>query len=667
MSSNPPSLSLDFETASLADLKRVGAKAYSLHPSTRVLCMAYSFDGGNTVHMWREGQPFPEAVRDHVLWGRTVRGWNVSFEWHIWNNTLLRQIGLDPHVYHLSLAQLDDTMAAAAYWGLPLSLDAAGPAAGVSVFKDKAGHSLMMRMCRPRTHNVLTGDVVWWHETDPAKFDQLCDYCAQDVRVEAAIAATLPPVPASERHVWVLDQRINNRGVGLDPDLALKLQGLAFAAAGQANVEISRITSNTVRTVTSSAALLAYLQAAGYPYDNLKKDTVAKRLDEDDCLGVERDLLELRAENAKTSAAKLQAMLDATTDRQTIGSVYGMLQYYGASRTGRWAGRLIQMQNLPRGEIKNTEAAIAMILAGGTFEMIEALFGTVMAVVTSCLRGCIVARPGKKLVVADFSQIEARVLPWLAGQTDLLDVFASGRDVYVRAASDIFGVPEDQVTPDQRQIGKVAILALGFGGGAGAFIKMADVYGISLTTDRADNIKSAWRTANPDIVNFWWECDRAARSAIQNPAQQFTAAGGKVTFGMLGNHLICRLPSGRHLVYRDAQLLPSMDRRGQLEITYMGVDQYTRKWTRLRTYGGKLVENIVQAVARDLMAHVLVEADRAGMMPILTIHDEVLCEEDEHVADASLALLLRLMATPPVWAGGIPLKGEGWVGYRYKK
>lgn len=663
-----PTLSIDFETASLRELKRSGAKAYAQDPSTRVLCMAYTFDGGATVDVWRIGQPFPASVVAHVAAGRTVRAWNASFEWHIWNETLSRQIVLPRgQVFPaLSLNQLDDTMAAAAYWGLPLSLDAAGPAAGVTAKKDKAGHSLMLRMCRPRTMNVLTGAVTWWHEEDPVKFQQLCDYCAQDVRVEAAIAQTLFPVPPSERWVWTLDQIINARGVGLDPKAAMSLQNIAHAAAKKANQYLHRLTNGQVPTITSTAAMLAYLKTLGYPHDNLRKDTVAKRLDDETCRGLEREILELRAENAKTSAAKLQAMLDATSDRTGIGSVYGMLQYYGASRTGRWAGRLIQMQNLPRGDIKNVDAALAMIIAGADIDTVEALFGPAMSVITSCLRGCITARPGKALVVADFSQIEARVLPWLSGQTDLLHVFSSGEDVYVKAAADIYNVRPEDVTKAQRQIGKVAILALGFGGGAHAFVKMAEVYGVDISPERADEIKLAWRAVNPHTVQFWWDCDNAARMAIRNPAGVYRAAGGRVQFSMLGPHLVCRLPSGRHLVYREARIQPNPD-GGRDEISYMGVDQYTRKWSRLRTYGGKLVENIVQAVARDLMAHVLVEADRSGLHPVLTVHDEGLCEEDEDRADAALATLLQLMATPPGWAAGIPLKGEGWIGHRYKK
>lgn len=670
MTKYAPVLSIDFETASLVDLKRTGARAYSLHPSTQVLCMAYTFDGGQTVRVWRIGQPFPHDILEFVAAGGTVRGWNVGFEWLIWNNTLLRQLFLHhSYTYALSLNQLEDTMAAAAYWGLPLSLDAAGPAAGLTVQKDKAGHALMMRMCRPRSVDPVSGKVVWWHDTDSQKFEALCRYCEQDVRVEAAIAATLPPVPRAERDIWVLDQQINARGVGLDTDLAMKLQALARQVASAANARINALTGGAVRSVTSTAALLAYVQAVGYPHADLKKDTVAKRLDEPECTGLERTLLELRADTAKTSAAKLQAMLDACTERLGTGSVYGMLQYYGASRTGRWAGRLIQMQNLPRGSIKNVIAAVNMVLSGASLDMIEALFGSGMGVITSLLRSCIVARPGHKLVVADYSQIEARVLPWLAGQNDVLDVFASGRDLYIYTASRVTGTPESQIDKESplRQLGKVLVLACGFGMSGGKFRATAEGYNIFLSEAEADKAVRDWRGVNDKVVAFWWECDRAARNAIANPSQQFQAAGGRITYGMVGNHLVCRLPSGRHLVYRDARLVPNPDRPGQDDISYMGVDQYTRKWTRLRTYGGKLVENIVQAVARDIMADTLLRAAKDGMRPILTVHDELLCEEPESHADGRLAHLLKLMAAPPAWAAGLPLKGEGWVGDRYKK
>lgn len=661
-------LSIDFETASLLDLRRTGAKLYSMHPSTRVLCMSYSFDRGKTVHRWRIGTPFPQAVLEHVANARRVRAWNASFEWHIWNNTLLRQIGA-PEVMSLSLAQLDDTMAAAAYWGLPLSLDAAGPAIGLSITKDKDGHRLMMQMCKPRRVDPVAGTASWWHEDDPAKLERLMDYCDRDVEVEAGVAERILSLPDAERRVWVMDQLINDRGVGLDLDLVLRLKNLAEVSAQRANDDMARLTHGAVRTVTSAAALLSYLKDnTDYPEDNLRRATIEARLDEPDCTGLERDLLELRIDAARTSAAKLQAMLDACGTRGEIGSVYGMLQYYGASRTGRWAGRLIQMQNMPRGVIKNVDAAISMIKAGADVDMIEAIFGPAMGVISSCLRGCIVARKDRHLVVADFSQIEARVLPWLAGQNDILQVFASGRDVYIYTAAKTTGKPEGSINKDDplRQFGKVLVLACGYGMSGKKFRATAEGYRVYLSEAEADQAVKDWRNANTHIVQFWWDCDSAARAVIQG--NQKVVDVGAVRFAMLGRDLCVRLPSGRILTYRDAKVRDNPDRPGSTEITYMGIDQYTRRWTRLRTYGGKLVENIVQAVARDLMAHSMQEAERQGIRDIiLTVHDEMLAEEVEDKAEATLNQLLSIMSTSPQWAADLPLEGAGWHGPRYKK
>jgi DNA polymerase bacteriophage-type len=656
----PVELSIDFETASTADLKRVGAKAYSLDPNTQVLCMAYSFDGGQTVAIWRIGTPFPQHVLDHVANAGLVRAWNASFEWHIWNNTLLHQISALAGGNVLMLSQLRDTMAEAAYWGLPLSLDQAGPAAGIPITKDKAGHALMMRMCKPRAHDV-TGHPIWWHKTDPQKFDQLCDYCKQDVRVEAAIAKTLHPVPQQERDLWALDQRINNRGVGLDVDLIHKLKVLAEEAAKRANQQLYWLTKGLVKTVTSAGAMLSYLRAHGYPYADLKRETVEKRLDEPDCGVHEREILELRNDVAKTSAAKLNSMLAAARHDAHTGAdtVFGMLQYYGASRTGRWAGRLIQMQNMPRGVIKNVPAAIAMIKAGADIDQIEALFGPAMGVVSSCLRGCIVARPKKTLVAADFAQIEARVNPWLAGQQDLLDVFASGQDVYVYTAN--------KNGSDSRQLGKVLVLACGFGMSGPKFQSTAEGYGLHLTEQQAKDAVKEWRANNAKIVQFWWDCDTAAKHVINHPSQHVDLSGGKIRFGMLGPHMVIRLPSGRHLVYRDARI--ELDDNGREQITYMGVDQYTRKWTRLKTYGGKLVENIVQAVARDLMADAMTRASNniLDADTILTVHDELIMETNTLNGNNVLGDIRVIMTSPPAWATGCPMGVDGWMGPRYKK
>ena len=675
MTQKPDVLSIDFETCSVADLKRTGVHTYSEHPSTRVLCMAWALND-EKVEVWRIGQPFPSRVLRHVANMREVRAWNASFEITIWNNVLLPQIGLHAP-YALSIAQVRDTMAQAAYYGLPLSLDMAGPAAGVRFQKDKEGHALMLRMCRPRAVDA-NGLATWWHETDPEKFDRLCEYCAGDVEVERAIARTLPDLPSRELAVWQMDQQMNTFGVGVDYDFVGSMKALALAAAEAVNVTVANLTGGVVKTITSTAALLAVLKGLGYPYDDLRKSTVAQRLEELDAAGadgLERDLLELRADGAKTSAAKLDAMLTASTTRAGVGRVRGMLQYYGAFRTGRWAGRLIQLQNMPRGTLGKgrLKSAVDLVAARAPLQMVELCFGSALGVVSSLLRSCIVAPKGRKLVVADFAQIEARVLPWLAGEEAVLDVFRSGGDVYVQAAAPIFGrvfppdhkfVKED-IPDDERQIGKVSVLALGFGGGKGAFQTMAAAYGVKVSDAEADSIKDKWRAANPKIVQLWWDLDAACRRALRGSGV-VEQVGAYLKVGIWGRHLVIVLPSGRGLFYRDARL--EME-DGRESITYMGLNQYTRKWERLRTYGGKLAENVTQATARDVMAEAMLRLRReqADLDLILTVHDELLGEADDAVADAKLAAMQAIMGEAPAWAPGLPVGSDGWVGQRYRK
>jgi DNA polymerase bacteriophage-type len=665
----PPELSIDFETASVVDLRRAGVRIYSQHPSTRVLCMAYAFDNG-PVSVWREGQPFPDAVLAHVWAGRRVNAWNASFEIALWNNCLRRQAGLHPT---LRTEQVHDTMAAAAYWGLPLDLATASRAARIDTPKDTDGHRLMMQLCKPRAFDPITGATTWWHEADPAKMDRLVQYCATDVEAERALRNAIPDLPGPEREIWLLDRHINDRGVTLDMNLVERLRDLAEQAAARAVSDLASITGGRVKSINAQAAMLAFLREHGYPGGDLRRSTVEERLADPLCDGIERQVLEIRADAARTSAAKLDAMLGVTSARRGKGTVHGMLQHYGASRTGRWSGRLIQMQNLPRGLIKNVDAAVLLIQAGASVDVIEPLFGPIMGVIASCLRACIVAPDGEKLVVADFAQIEARVLPWLSDEQAVLDVFRSGGDVYVQAAAGIFGrtfpaghqfVKQD-VPDHERQIGKVAVLALGFGGGKGAFATMAAGYGITVPEDEAEKIKAAWRAANPNIVQFWWALDSAARTVL--------SGGGKVTVGRLqvakwGPHMAIQLPSGRLLVYRHARLAPSTDRPGDMEIVYEGLNQYTRKWETIRTYGGKLAENVTQAVARDLMANAMLEAEAAGLRVVLTVHDELLATAPEADADAALGTLLHIMRdVPPGWAGGLPMGADGWTGDRYRK
>ena len=653
------SLSIDFETGSEVDLRKAGVHAYARHPSTRVLCLSFKFQGEPTLN-WRPGQAFPQRVIDHVLRGGRVQGWNVTFEWVIWNIVLVRQV---PELPELSLAQLSDTMARAAYWGLPLGLDQVGKALGLGVVKDAAGHKLMMQMNKPRKRGDANTPSTWWHETDPAKLDRLVAYCDTDVEVEVAVGELIPELPEEEQATWQLDARINARGVTLDTALVDRLQEVATEAKGDADAYMEQLTEGEVKSVTSTAAMLGFLKGIGYPHDDLTKDSVSRRLADDDLTPLEREVLEVRQDAAKTSTAKLKAMMNAASlDDEGNTRVRGMLQFYGAFRTGRWAGRLVQLQNLPRGTVKKVDEAIQCVLNGMPLDMLECFFGPALGLVSSALRGCLKASPGHTLAVADFAQIEARVVAWLAGQHDILDVFARGEDVYVYTAK--------KNGSTDRQLGKVLVLACGFGMSAPKFKDTARTYKLTLTDEQADLAVKGWRRANSKIVQFWYDCDTAAKAAIRTADENGNSAPihvGPVQFAMWRGHLLIRLPSGRKLVYRDAALMPG--RFSPESITYMGVDQYTRQWKRQHTYGGKLVENITQAVARDIMRDATLAADRLGIAVELLVHDEMVCEVPGGVPEAQAVLdkLLAIMRTPPAWAKGLPVDGAGWVGARYKK
>ena len=723
MTQNPPPetirhLHIDFETASAADLRKTGAYKYSLDPTTTVICMAYAFsDNPGVVYCWdsTSGDPFPEDVIDHVSLCREVHGWNVSFEHAIWNNALRRQIiATVPgtrFLPELSRVQLRDTMAAAAYWGLPLSLDQAATALNSSHQKDKGGHALMMRMNRPRGFDDY-GAPRWWHEEDQTKLALLKDYCVQDVRTEMAVGRAIRPLPEPEQKVWQADFQMNYGtlgGVGIDLSLVQALRKMVSDEVSRLNAEMHTLTEGKVSTITATKSLLEFLQIECLsPITDLTKDTVAARLAEmptpaghtPTMLALERQLLTLRAEGAKTSTAKLEAMLNA----QVGGTIYGMLQHYGASRTGRWAGRLVQMQNLPRATIPNPELAVKIILDAWSrgepipVDTLRVMFGPIMDVVASCLRSCIVpplaawqsaphvsSQTNSQIMFSgDFSQIEARVVACLAGQQDILDVFASGMDVYRYTAGNVTGTDWKAIPKDSplRQLGKVLVLACGFGMSYLKFRETARLSGVNLTVAEAEQAVKAWRQANHHIVKFWWDCEGAAKKVIQawadgNAAGRIAHVRG-LTFAMTSDgHLAIQLPSKRVLFYRDARLRSNPASFSGEEITFMGTSQTTRQWGQQVTYGGKLVENITQAVARDVMADALLAiAADPDLIPILLVHDEAVTYWEPRLAPgADLASetktrgdrLKGIMSTPPKWLPNLPVAAEVWSGPRYKK
>ena len=638
-------LHFDYETASAFDLRAGGAWAYSSDPSTRVLCVAWRMVSARDGSLVKRGAwtNIAEWKDRFTRWASAGNvqfvAWNAFFEYAITTNVL--GVQTDPRLWAC-------TMARAAFWGLPMKLGDAGAALGAPVQKDREGHAHMMRMCRPL---YRLGKPDWSHHT-PGAIERLRQYCQQDVDAEFAIHARTPPLPPEEQATWTRDLEMNVRGVELDVDLARRLRDLAVAASAKLDSEMRALTGGEVPSARNVKKLLVWLARRGVVLNDLKRATVEAALAGPRLGGpaVAHRALEIRRDAARSSTAKLTTMLQA----QVNGRVCGLLQYYGAGRTGRWAGRLVQPQNMPRPTFKEVDAAIDAVKAGATPEDLELLFGqSALGVVSACLRGCLVASAGRELVSGDASQIEARMVAWLAGQQDILDVFARREDVYVYTAA--------KLGSTDRQFGKVLVLACGFGMGAAKFRDTAATYKVFLSPEQAEDAVARWREANPHIVDFWYACDSAARAIALGSSTR--AQVRSIAFERRGNSMFAWLPSGRPLVYRGIGVEPD-PKTGRDAITYMGVDQKTRKWSKLRTYGGKIVENITQAAARDVLRDALA-ALPATTTPVLTVHDELVCEtlpggggKDE---------VLRVMSRPVAWAPGLPVAAEGWAGTRYRK
>ncbi len=669
----PKVVSIDFETASIVDLRKTGAHKYAQHPSTRVLCVAWAFDD-EPVQSWRIGDGVAGLANlmPHVFHGLPVKAWNANFEYVVWNNAFLRQMPEEWCDNRLTIEQLQDTMIQGAYWGLPLALDRAAKVVGVS--KDAEGHRLMLQMCKPRTLNYVTGETTWWHEDDEDKFDRLVKYCVQDVVAEREVSRRLLPLPPAVQQDWELDQRINERGVGIDIPTVEHMIDLAREAKEHANDRLKTITGGAVPTISSTAKMLHWCQDQGYPEDNLRKATVEEFLGESPGEGELGEVLGLRVDNARTSTAKLQRMVSGA-DRSDC-RVRGMMQFYGAARTGRWAGRLVQLQNMPRGDFKDNGPVVDALKAHLPYDEIEREVGGVASVVSSGLRACLVPSPGNTFVCADFSQIEARIVAWLAGQTDIVDQFASGADVYAYTASQVTGkdIADCGKGTTERQLGKILVLACGYGMGWAKFVDTAKVQGgLDLTEDEARDAVYGYRDANYKIWELWEEADRAFRAIVNGQTENTYIAGGRVQFVVhrdaLGTHMLAVLPSRKRcLVYRNIEFTSDGDR---LALSYMGIDQYTRKWQRIRTYGAKVIENLTQAIARDCMAEAMWTLDpfvsRFGQGIILTVHDELLIECASESAAEIEEVALTTMKNVPDWATGLPLDAEAWVGDFYRK
>ena len=551
---------------------------------------------------------------------------------------------------------------------LPGSLDKLCAVLGVplDLAKDKAGKALIQLFCKPRPKNSNTPGLRATKDTHPVEWQRFLDYAGSDILAMRAAHKKLPrwnyPGNARERALWVLDQKINDRGVAIDVDLAAK----AVLAVGRAQellkLRTQALTNGEVESASKRDQMLKFILAEyGVELPDFTKATLERRIEDPDLPEPLKELLRVRLMTATTATAKFKTLIKAVSSDARLR---GTLQFCGASRTGRWAGRLFQPQNLPRTPKKwkkRIEEVVAAIKADCADLVLDG--DDIMAAVSAVIRGALVAGDDHKIVASDLSNIEGRTLAWLAGEQWKLDAFADGTDLYMLGYSRSFGIPLEVVQADEeaggtmRLIGKVQELALGYQGAVGAFAKMAAGYGVDLPEARILEIVKGWRKANAKIVALWYALEEAAIRAVCSPGTRIEC--GKLVLQRDGTWLRIRLPSGRVLCYPGVQMVNG-------KLTYMGVDQYTRKWERLKTYGGKLVENVNQATARDVMAHNMVEAEEAGFDIILTVHDELVTEPLDS-GQWSSDRLSRILSSVPPWAPGLPLAAEGYEAKRYRK
>lgn len=642
-------LSIDLETYSDQSLAKTGVYRYVESPDFEILLFAYSVDGGPVQQIDLAcGEKIPSeilcALEDDKV---TKWAFNANFE----RICLSRFLGY-PTGDYLEPDSWKCSMVWAAYMGLPLSLEGVGAVLGLEKQKLAEGKDLIKYFCQPcaptksngqRTRNLP--------KHAPDKWLTFKKYNIRDVETEMSIQARLSkyPVPDSVWEEYHLDQEINDRGVGLDMELvrqAIQMDGRSRSELTQAMKELTSLDNpNSVQQMKQ------WLADNGVETDTLGKKAVAELLKT--APQQLQKVLTLRQQLAKSSVKKYQAMETAVC---ADGRARGMFQFYGANRTGRWAGRIIQMQNLPQNHLDDLTEARGLVRAGG-FDALEMLYEDVPDTLSQLIRTAFVPQGNRKFIVADFSAIEARVIAWIAGEKWRQDVFAEGKDIYCASASQMFGVPVEKhgVNGHLRQKGKIAELALGYGGSVGA-LKAMGALEMGLSEDELPALVSAWRQANPKIVQFWWAVDRAVMEAV---SRRTTTKTHGIIFSARNGMLFITLPSGRSLAYVKPKI--GENRFGGDCITYEGVGG-TKKWERIDSYGPKFVENIVQATSRDILCYAMKTLRCCSI--VMHIHDEVVIEADRRM---SLQAVCDQMGRTPPWANGLQLRADGYETDFYKK
>ena len=645
-------LGIDLETYSDVDLGNCGVYRY-VEGDFHILLFAYAFDDDPVqIIDLACGEELPQEVVDAIFDPDIIKvAWNAQFE----RTCLSRYFGtqLSPDSWRCSMVH-------AASLALPLKLKTAAEVMKTGEQKDRAGEDLIKYFsvpCKPtKTNGGRTRNLP---EHAPEKWQMFKDYCLQDVRTERDIRKRLEQFPLLD-HEWDfyhMDQRINDRGILIDRNLVEQAITCDLMLSDEMTKRAYALTG--LENPNSVSQLKGWLEERGIPVDSLGKKDVAALITDLDKNSADQealDMMKLRLQMAKSSVKKYQA-----ADRYICrdGRAHGLFQFSGANRTQRWAGRGIQLQNLPQNHISTLDEA-RELLKMGCFDMLEVIYGNTPDILSQLLRTMLIAKPGHQFIVADFSAIEARVLAWLAGEQWRIEAFNRGDDIYCASASQMFGVPvvKHGVNGELRQKGKVAELACGYGGASGALISMGAL-DMGLTEDELPGLIDDWRNSNPHIVQFWWDVERAAVDTIKDRQDRKV---GRVGFQFYSNTLWLVLPSGRKLAYIKPKMLPN--RFGRMAVTYEGLGQ-NNKWGRGETYSGKLVENITQATARDLLAEAMWRMEKAGLDIVGHVHDEVILEVP--TGSVTVDEVVRIMSINPAWADGLPLNAAGYSGFYYFK
>jgi DNA polymerase len=661
------SLHLDWETRGVLDLRKVGLYNYARHPQTDIWLGGYAF-GDEDPQVWFPGQPCPPRIAEHIQAGGPLYAWNAPFEIDIWQQIATPRYGWP----ELKVEQVFCVMAMSYAMALPGGLDDAAYALALPYRKDEEGYRLMLRMCRPRSKPGVT-PIVWWDE--PEKIQRLAQYCTQDVVVERAAHKRLTPLSEKERKVWLLDYAINCRGVAADIETAEAATKMIAKAEERAGEKLAELTGGKVASINALIPLKQWCreQDPGTDYESLDKEAVAGYLSDDTLPDNVRQALTIRGESGKSSVAKIKKILElAGSD----GRLRNWVQYHGAS-TGRWAARGVQLHNMVR-DMPPAKVVdeILQCVRDGKIEWLDMAYGSPLEMISKCSRSFFMAPKFRRLVVGDYSNVEGRGTAWISGEQWKLDAFraadaGTGPGLYELAAGKILGKPASEIKnpSEERQIGKICELALGYQGGVGAIRRFLPNNMKGRPENELDSWKTGWRTGHPATVATWKALQRAAIMAVENKTKVYNAGydGRHVSFCCSGDFLWCRLPSGRLLCYPYPKVLSN---QYGPSLTYMTVPSVndigrivddprnTSRWARIMTYGGSLMENVVQALCRDLLTDCMLLLDAAGWEIVLHVHDEIATETDEAVAEQRAQSMTQIMRIVPNWAREFPL----WVG-----